>query len=55
MEQKCSKCHALVRVFTKLDSMPRALSTVERMRRKTGSGISVEEAELLERYIRTQF
>ncbi|HEX4621849.1 MAG TPA: hypothetical protein VH208_09820, partial [Myxococcaceae bacterium] len=55
LEEKCSKCHALTRVFTKLDSLERGISTVERMRRKTGSGISREDADLLERFVRTQF
>jgi cytochrome c5 len=54
LEEKCSKCHALGRVFTKVDSLERGLSTIERMRRKTGSGISREDAELLERYLRSQ-
>jgi cytochrome c5 len=54
LEEKCSKCHALGRVFTKVDSLERGISTIERMRRKTGSGISREDAELLERYLRSQ-
>jgi hypothetical protein len=55
LEEKCSKCHALTRVYTKLDSLEKAISTVERMRRKTGSGISRDDALLLERFLRAQF
>jgi|SRR5579871_5936346 len=52
LEEKCSKCHPLGRVLTKVDSAERGVATIERMRRKTGSGISRADAELLERYLR---
>lgn len=52
---RCSKCHSLGRVYRKLDSLEVALTTVERMRLKTGSGISGHELELIERYLKSQF
>ena len=54
LEQRCSKCHTLFRVFTKLDSAATAEATIERMRRKTGSGISAHEADLLKRFARSR-
>jgi len=55
MQRRCSKCHTLVRVFGKLDSYERALFTLKRMRLKTGSGISRDDYERLERFLKTQF
>ncbi len=55
LERRCSKCHTLGRVFTKLDSPAVSLATLERMRWKTGSGITDDEAQLLERFLRSQF
>lgn len=55
IEKRCSKCHTLGRVYGKLDSLERSLTTLERMRFKTGSGISQSEFEVLDRYLRTQF
>ncbi|MBX7097602.1 MAG: hypothetical protein K1X89_07815 [Myxococcaceae bacterium] len=52
---RCSKCHTLGRVYRKLDSLEIALTTVQRMRLKTGSGISAHELELIERYLKSQF
>ena len=54
LEQRCSKCHTLFRVFTKLDAAATAQATIERMRRKTGSGISAREADLLKRFVRSR-
>jgi mono/diheme cytochrome c family protein len=55
ISQRCSKCHTLNRVFGKLDSLERSLSTVARMRAKTGSGITHEDAARIERFLRAQF
>jgi hypothetical protein len=54
LAERCSKCHSLFRVFTKLDSAATAEATIERMRRKTGSGISAHEADLLKRFARSR-
>ncbi|MBK7862284.1 MAG: photosystem P840 reaction-center cytochrome c-551 [Archangiaceae bacterium] len=55
MQRRCSKCHTLVRVFGKLDSYERALFTLKRMRLKTGSGISRDDYERLEAFLKAQF
>ncbi|MFT3842093.1 MAG: photosystem P840 reaction-center cytochrome c-551 [Myxococcaceae bacterium] len=55
LERRCSKCHSLSRVFMRLDSQPSAMATLERMRWKTGSGISDDDAQLLERFLKSQF
>ena len=55
MQRRCSKCHTLVRVFGKLDSYERALFTLKRMRLKTGSGISRDDYERLETFLKAQF
>ncbi|MFZ5468914.1 MAG: hypothetical protein ACOZIN_05690, partial [Myxococcota bacterium] len=55
MRQRCSKCHSLGRVYGKLDNLPLSLAIVDRMRFKTGSGITEAEAEVLKRYLRAQF
>jgi mono/diheme cytochrome c family protein len=55
MQQRCSKCHTLGRVYSRLDSFERSMSTLERMRLKTGSGITDREMKLLEEYLRSQF
>ncbi len=55
MQRRCSKCHTLVRVFGKLDSYDRALFTLQRMRLKTGSGISRDDYERLEAFLKGQF
>lgn len=55
IERRCSKCHTLGRVYGKLDTLERSLTTLERMRFKTGSGITDRELELLQRYLRAQF
>ncbi len=55
IQQRCSKCHALGRVYTRLDTYERSMTTLERMRLKTGSGITDDELALLERYLRAQF
>ena len=55
MQRRCSKCHTLVRVFGKLDSYERALFTLQRMRLKTGSGISRDDYERLEAFLKAQF
>lgn len=51
LTQKCSKCHTIYRVFTKIDSRALGEVVVERMRRKTGSGISPDDARMLLRFI----
>jgi len=55
MQRRCSKCHTLVRVFGKLDSYERSLFTLKRMRLKTGSGISRDDYERLEAFLKAQF
>jgi cytochrome c5 len=55
LERRCSKCHSLTRVFMRLDTAGSAVSTLERMRWKTGSGISDDDAQLLVRFLRSQF
>ena len=55
IQQRCSKCHTLGRVYGRLDTLERSLQTLERMRLKTGSGITDHDMELLETYLRTQF
>lgn len=55
MQQRCSKCHTLGRVYGRLDTLERSLQTLERMRLKTGSGITDHDMELLEAYLRSQF
>lgn len=55
MQRRCSKCHTLGRVYGRLDTLERSLSTLERMRLKTGSGISDDELKLMEEYLRAQF
>jgi hypothetical protein len=42
-------------VFGKLDSYERALFTLKRMRLKTGSGISRDDYERLEAFLKAQF
>lgn len=54
MQARCSKCHTLGRVYQKLDSLETALTTLTRMRLKTGSGISRADVRLLEAYLRAQ-
>jgi len=55
MERRCSRCHTLGRVYGKLDTLSRSLATIERMRFKTGSGITQAEFKLLEDFVRSQF
>lgn len=55
IERRCSKCHTLGRVYGRLDTLERSLTTLERMRLKTGSGLTAADAALLERYLRSQF
>jgi hypothetical protein len=55
MKHRCSKCHTISRVYSKLNDLESALSTIERMELKTGSGITEKDAELLERFVRAQF
>ncbi|MBX7113787.1 MAG: photosystem P840 reaction-center cytochrome c-551 [Myxococcaceae bacterium] len=55
IERRCSKCHTLSRVYTKLDTLDRSLVTLRRMRLKPGSGISATDAATIERFLRTQF
>jgi cytochrome c5 len=54
MERRCSRCHTLGRVYGKLDSLERALAVIERMRVKTGSGITAKDQALLEDFVRAQ-
>jgi hypothetical protein len=55
IRQRCSKCHTLGRVYGRLDTFERSMATLERMRLKTGSGITDDELKLLEDFLRTQF
>ncbi len=55
MERRCSRCHTLGRVYGKLDTLSRSLATIERMRFKTGSGITQAEMKLLQDFVRAQF
>ena len=54
LESKCSKCHTLTRVYAKVGSLETGVATIERMRRKTGSGITAADAEILVRFLRTR-
>ncbi|HJZ83970.1 MAG TPA: hypothetical protein VKN99_02315 [Polyangia bacterium] len=54
LKERCSKCHTLFRVFTKIDSLAAGDSVIERMRRKTGSGISPRDADMLRRFLRSR-
>jgi hypothetical protein len=53
--QRCSKCHTLGRVYGRLDTLERSMSTLERMRLKTGSGITDDDMRVLSDYLRAQF
>lgn len=55
LERRCSKCHTLSRVYSKLDTLERSLVTLRRMRLKPGSGIGADDAATIERFLRTQF
>jgi mono/diheme cytochrome c family protein len=55
MQQRCSKCHTLSRVYTKLDGLERTLAVIERMQLKTGSGITDSDLKTLDGYVRSQF
>jgi cytochrome c5 len=54
LESKCSKCHTLQRVFLKVDTFERGTALIDRMRKKTGSGITRQDAELLLRFLRSR-
>jgi hypothetical protein len=51
LEDRCSKCHTLNRVFARVDSLAAGEAIIERMRRKTGSGISPDDARILLRFL----
>ena len=55
LQQRCSKCHTVSRVYTKLDGLERSLVVIERMQLKTGSGITDKDVELLQKFVRAQF
>ena len=55
IQHRCSKCHALGRVYGRLDTLERSLTTLERMRLKTGSGITDDDVRVIEAYLRAQF
>jgi len=55
LEARCSKCHTLRRVYTKILSQGIGLGIIERMRRKTGAGIPPPDADVLRRFIRSRF
>ena len=55
MQHRCAKCHTLGRVYGKLDSFEKSRAILERMRFKTGSGITDHDFKLLENYLRAQF
>jgi cytochrome c5 len=52
--EKCSKCHTTRRVYMKVETVELGDAIIERMRHKTGSGISPEDAELLHRFLRAR-
>ncbi len=54
LEAKCSKCHTLQRVFLKVDTLERGSALLERMRKKTGSGITRQDADLLLRFLQSR-
>jgi cytochrome c5 len=54
LEARCSKCHTLQRVYLKLIGFERASAIISRMKRKTGSGITDADAELLQRFLRSR-
>jgi len=51
LADRCSKCHTLNRVFTKIDSLAAGEAIIHRMRKKTGSGISPDDAQVLLRFL----
>lgn len=51
LAQRCSKCHTLYRVFTKIDSLEAGEAIIDRMRKKTGSGISPDDARILRHFL----
>jgi mono/diheme cytochrome c family protein len=55
MQRRCSKCHTLSRVYGRLDSFDKSIAVLERMRLKTGSGITDKDLALLQDYLRAQF
>jgi cytochrome c5 len=55
MERRCARCHTLGRVYGKLDTRSRSLAIIERMRFKTGSGITESDLRLLQDFVRAQF
>jgi cytochrome c5 len=55
MERRCSRCHTLGRVYGKLDSRDRSMAIIERMRVKTGSGITDGDLRVLKEFVRAQF
>jgi cytochrome c5 len=55
MQRRCSKCHTLQRVFGKLDSYEKSVFTLKRMRLKMGSGISRNDEERMQQFLRSQF
>lgn len=52
--EKCSKCHTTRRVYMKVETVENGDAIIERMRHKTGSGISPEDADLLHRFLRAR-
>jgi hypothetical protein len=52
LRRRCSKCHTLFRVYTRVSSVATGDEVIERMRRKTGSGISPRDARILKLFLR---
>lgn len=51
LEEKCSACHTLERTLERNKTKEGWESTVNRMRKKGGSGISEEEAKIITEYL----
>lgn len=54
LADRCSKCHTVRRAFMRLTTFESGRATIERMRRKMGSGISADDAALLIRFLRAR-
>lgn len=52
--ERCSKCHTTRRVYMKVESVDTGEAIIERMRHKTGSGISPDDADLIKRFLRAR-
>jgi mono/diheme cytochrome c family protein len=52
--ERCSKCHTTRRVYMKVESVETGEAIIERMRHKTGSGISPDDADMIKRFLRAR-